>query len=148
MGQVYLKTILKMNEKSKSKIGPPGVTIRGQIIPQPKSPRWLKKRVSRTSSNGPPRNYRGVLKVNLKTCANGTKLRDYTYRIWLEMLAKALNMLIRLKGNNYYSKVFKRVNYKLSNSTFWVVIDYYQKVLFCRPNYNGFKHLWVVIIFI
>ena len=19
--------------------------------------------------------------------------------------------------------------------------DYYQKVLFCRPNYNGFKHL-------
>ena len=28
------------------------------------------------------------------------------------------------------------------------VYDYYQKVLFCRPNYNGFKHLWVVIIFI
>ena len=27
-------------------------------------------------------------------------------------------------------------------------IDYYQKVLFCRPNNNGFKHLWVVIIFI
>ena len=27
-------------------------------------------------------------------------------------------------------------------------IDYYQKVLFCRPNYNGFKHLCVVIIFI
>ena len=26
--------------------------------------------------------------------------------------------------------------------------DYYQKVLFCRPNNNGFKHLWVVIIFI
>ena len=21
------------------------------------------------------------------------------------------------------------------------LIDYYQKVLFCRPNYNGFKHL-------
>ena len=31
-------------------------------------------------------------------------------------------MLIGLKGDNYYSKVFKRVNYKLSNSTFWVVI--------------------------
>ena len=28
------------------------------------------------------------------------------------------------------------------------LIDYYQKVLFCRPNYNGFKHLCVVIIFI
>ena len=26
--------------------------------------------------------------------------------------------------------------------------DYYRKVLFCRPNYKGFKHLWVVIIFI
>ena len=42
--------------------------------------------------------------------------------IGLELLAKVLNMLIGLKGNNYYSKVFKRVNYKLSNSTFWVVI--------------------------
>ena len=31
-------------------------------------------------------------------------------------------MLIGLKGDNYYSKVFKRVGYKLSNSTFWVVI--------------------------
>ena len=31
-------------------------------------------------------------------------------------------MLIGLKGANYYSKVFKRVNYKLSNSTFRVVI--------------------------
>ena len=45
-----------------------------------------------------------------------------TYTIWLEMIAKVLNMLIELKGNNYYWKVFKRVNYKLSNSTFWVVI--------------------------
>ena len=31
-------------------------------------------------------------------------------------------MLIGLKDNNYYSKVFKRVYYKLSKSTFWVVI--------------------------
>ena len=31
-------------------------------------------------------------------------------------------MLIGLKGDNYYSKVFIRVNYKLSNITFWVVI--------------------------
>ena len=45
-----------------------------------------------------------------------------TYTIWLEMIAKVLNMLIELKGNNYYSKVFKRVNYKLQNNTFWVVI--------------------------
>ena len=34
------------------------------------------------------------------------------------MLSKVLNMLFGLKGANYYSKVFKRVNYKLSNSTF------------------------------
>ena len=46
-----------------------------------------------------------------------------TYTIWLEMIAKVLDMLIELKCNNYYSKVFKRVNYKLSNSTFWVVIS-------------------------
>ena len=33
--------------------------------------------------------------------------------IWLEMIARVLNMPIELKGNNYYSKAFKRVNYKL-----------------------------------
>ena len=33
--------------------------------------------------------------------------------IWLEMIARVLNMPIELNGNNYYSKVFKRVNYKL-----------------------------------
>ena len=45
-----------------------------------------------------------------------------TYTIWLELIARVLNMLIGLKSDNYYSKVFKRVNYKLWNSTFWVVI--------------------------
>ena len=49
--------------------------------------------------------------------------------IWLEVLAKVLNMLIGLKGNNYYSKVFKRVNYKLWNSTFWVVISWHTPYL-------------------
>ena len=44
--------------------------------------------------------------------------------IWLETIARVLNMPIELKGNNYYSKVFKRVHYKLLNSTFWVVIRY------------------------
>ena len=29
-----------------------------------------------------------------------------TYTIWLETVAKVLNMLIELKCNNYYSKVF------------------------------------------
>ena len=43
--------------------------------------------------------------------------------IWLELIARVLNMSIELKGNNYYSRVFKRVNYKLQNSTFWVVIN-------------------------
>ena len=43
--------------------------------------------------------------------------------IWLELITRVLNMLIGLKGDNYYSKVFKRVNYKLWNSTFWVVIN-------------------------
>ena len=42
--------------------------------------------------------------------------------IWLELIARVLNILIGLKGDNYYSKVFKRVNYKLWNNTFWVVI--------------------------
>ena len=51
-----------------------------------------------------------------------TNKNTKTYTKWLEMIEKVLNMLIGLKGDNYYSKVFKRVNYKLSNSTFWVVI--------------------------
>ena len=38
------------------------------------------------------------------------------------MIAKVLNMLIELKGNKYSSKVFKRVNYKVQNSTFRVVV--------------------------
>ena len=36
---VCLKAILKKQEKLKSKLGLPRVTIRDQIIPQPKSPR-------------------------------------------------------------------------------------------------------------
>ena len=47
--------------------------------------------------------------------------------IWLELIARVLNMPIGLKGDNYYSKVFKRVTYKLSNSTFWVVIRWYEE---------------------
>ena len=43
--------------------------------------------------------------------------------IWLELIVRVFNMLIGLKGDNYYSKVFKRVNYKLWNNTFWVVCD-------------------------
>ena len=35
------------------------------------------KKISCTSSNGPPRNYCGSLKTNLKTCAKGIKLRVY-----------------------------------------------------------------------
>ena len=42
-----------------------------------------------------------------------TNKNTKTYTKWLEIIAKVLNMLIGLKGNNYYSKVFKRVNYKL-----------------------------------
>ena len=41
---------------------------------------------------------------------------------WLVMFARVLNVPIKLKGNKYYSKVFKRVYKKLWKSTFWVVI--------------------------
>ena len=55
-----------------------------------------------------------------------------THTIWLETIAKVLNMLIELKGNNYYSKVFKRVNYKLQNNTFWVVITDHTSVVYIK----------------
>ena len=47
-----------------------------------------------------------------------TNKNTKTYTIWLETIARVLNMPIGLKGNNYYSKVFKKVNYKLWNNTF------------------------------
>ena len=59
--------------------------------------------------------------------------------IWLKLIARILNMLIGLKGNNYYSKVFKRVYYKLSKSTFWVVIN--GSVL----SLGGQNLLWVTV---
>ena len=52
-----------------------------------------------------------ITNKNTKTCIK-----------WLKLLSRVLNMPIELKGLNYYSKVFKRINYRLSNSTFWVVI--------------------------
>ena len=64
--------------------------------------------------NSPQSRIALVIKKAIKT----PKLNTY----WLEVLAKVLNMLIELKGNNYYSKVFKRVNYKLWNRPFWVII--------------------------
>ena len=68
-----------------------------------------------------------------------------TYTIWLETIAKVLNMLIGLKGNNYYSKVFKRVNYKLSNSTFWVVINICWYSMIIR-GHLGFERLIFALI--
>ena len=58
-------------------------------------------------------------------------------------------MPIELKGLNYYSKVFKRINYRLSNNTFWVVITsnvVCLRTLVCRCvilNYNseGIKNM-------
>ena len=51
-----------------------------------------------------------------------TNKNTKTYTKWLKSLSRVLNMPIELKSQNYYSKVFKKINYKLSNSTFWVVI--------------------------
>ena len=45
--------------------------------PLAKISKVTQKKVSRTSSNGPPKSYYGALKTNLKTCAKGTKLRVY-----------------------------------------------------------------------
>ena len=51
--------------------------MRGLINPSTKVSEVAQKKVSSTSSNGPPRNYCGALEVNLKACAKGTKLRVY-----------------------------------------------------------------------
>ena len=75
--KVHLKAILKRKEKKpKSKLGLPKV-IMGLDKSLNQSLRGNSKKVSSMSSNGPPRNYGGVLEVNFKTCAKGTKLRVY-----------------------------------------------------------------------
>ena len=51
-----------------------------------------------------------------------TNKNTKTYTKCIKLLSRVLNMPIELKGQNYYSTVFKRINYRLSNSTFWVVI--------------------------
>ena len=86
MGQVYLKVILKKKrknkkEKPKSKLRLPRDHNKGSDNPLTKVPEVTQKKVSCTSSNGPPRNYFEVLKTNSKTCAKGTKLRVYNH-VW------------------------------------------------------------------
>ena len=50
---------------------------------------------------------------------------------------------------SFFFLFFKRIAFPcVEQELFGSLSDYYQKVLFCRPNYNGFKHLCVVIIFI
>ena len=61
MGQVWCLSGPKV---PKSKLELPKVTIRGQIILQPKSPRCLEK-IGYTSSNDPPGNYYKVLNKHL-----------------------------------------------------------------------------------
>ncbi|KAJ9671035.1 hypothetical protein PVL29_027156 [Vitis rotundifolia] len=51
------------------------------------------KKASSMSSNGLPRNYRGVLEVNLKTCAKGTKLRVYKSSGYIEQSSKKSRVL-------------------------------------------------------
>ena len=55
-------------------------------------------------------------------------------------------MPIELKGNNYYSRVFKRANYKLQNSMFWVEISWVRALN--DPSHHGFgwhigSEVWV-----
>ena len=68
--------------------------------------------------------------------------------IWLELIARVLNMLIGLKDDNYYSKVFKRINHKLSNNTFWVVIIFVKDhILSNQPwqfNIIFYEHVWSI----
>ena len=66
-------------------------------------------------------------------------------RVWWTMFAR------QLQGNSKAEMVMEGSNVVgATNGTVGVIggavetasgIDYYQKVLFCRPNYNGFKHL-------
>ena len=66
MGQVYLRAIPKKHEKPKSKLGLPRGHNKGSDNPSTKVSEVIQKKVSCTSSNGPPRNYFEALKTNFK----------------------------------------------------------------------------------
>ena len=68
--------------------------------------------------------------------------------IRLELIARVLNMPIELKGNDYYSKVFKRVNYKLWNSTFWVVITLLSSSSSLTPSFQSSLSLATPLLFV
>ena len=69
MGQVYLKAILKKQEKPKSKLGLPRAAKghnKGLNNLSTKISEVTQKKVSGMSSHGPPSNYCGALKTNFK----------------------------------------------------------------------------------
>ena len=69
------------------------------------------KKVSCTSSDGPPRSYYGALKTNLNTCTKGTKLRVYRcsfhmcpIKAWFEDFKEVDGGHVLL-GNNKHCKI-------------------------------------------
>ena len=54
------------------------------------------------SSNGPPRNYRGVLEVNLQTCAKGTKWRVYILSLFFFLLFCFISHLLSFKLSKFF----------------------------------------------
>ena len=64
---------------------------------------------------------------------------------WKKHFGKCCEITLLLR-NDFAAFLYSVVDFLLKLPD--ICDDYYQKVLFRRPNYNGFKHLWVVIIFI
>ena len=87
------------------------------------------------SSYGPPRNYRGALEVDLKTCAKGTKLRVY----------RGLVILPAIRGEHTQVWLWRIHYYSSSsfNSSFSLTIYGH----FCYGLNVDILHVWFLLIF-
>ena len=94
--------------------------MRGQINPSTKVSEVAQKRVSCMSSHGPPRDYYGVLKEHLKTCAKGDKIEGLQLTAWKgQYLLRGRLTLIKSKLSSlliYFISLFvipRKVNVRL-----------------------------------
>ena len=66
----------------------------------------------------------------------GTKPESMKAKEWTLLNRQVLGVIrLTLSRSVTYNVVKEKTTTNLMKA------DYYQKVLFCRPNYNGFKHL-------
>ena len=98
-------------------------------------PRFSMMRQTIKHSHGPPLKNLKSLLHNEYSCAACSQGKLIVKPLFTKVISKSLVFLKRIHWN-----ICGPIHPPCGPIRFFM-IDYYQKVLFCRPNYNGFKHL-------